>query len=164
MGTSFPGGQVAELKCLNNCSFLSRCGYGIHFGVLTKCPSYPVSHFMKKWINWDDRGEVEKEVCPSPEHVLLFQYFLFKLVSIRNPNTFFKFSCFSVSVVLYDKTVICKILCIQYLPLGHGVSHIVMKSTTGCSISKTVVDFPCSTVMQGDFPPFSIERPPENIV
>lgn len=50
------------------------------------------------------------------------------------------------------------------VPLDQGVSHIVIKSTTGCSISRTVVAFPCNTVIQGDLPPFSIERPPVNIV
>lgn len=40
----------------------------------------------------------------------------------------------------------------------------VMKSTTGCSISSTVVDLPWSTVMHGDFPSRSVDKPPENIV
>lgn len=51
------------------------------------------------------------------------------------------------------------------LPLDQGLSQMVMKSTTGCSISSTVADLPwCSTVMHGDFPSRSVDRPPENIV
>lgn len=52
----------------------------------------------------------------------------------------------------------------SHVPLSHGLSQIVTKSTTGCSISRTVVCFPCKTVMHGDFPPLSIDKPPENIV
>lgn len=53
---------------------------------------------------------------------------------------------------------------ICHLPLAQGLSQIVTKSTTGCSISRTVVSFPCITVMHGDLPPRSIDSPPENIV
>lgn len=49
-------------------------------------------------------------------------------------------------------------------PLDQGLSHMVIKSTTGCSISSTVVDLPWSTVIHGDFPSRSIDKPPENIV
>lgn len=49
-------------------------------------------------------------------------------------------------------------------PLGHGVSQMVIKSITGCSISSTVVDLPCITVMHGDLPSRSIDSPPEKIV
>lgn len=52
----------------------------------------------------------------------------------------------------------------EYSPLDQGLSHMVMKSTTGCSISRTVVDRPWSTVIHGDFPSRSIDKPPENIV
>lgn len=40
----------------------------------------------------------------------------------------------------------------------------VMKSTTGCSISRTVVERPWSTVIHCDLPSRSVDKPPENIV
>lgn len=49
------------------------------------------------------------------------------------------------------------------VPLAHGLSHSVIKSTTLCSISSTVVVFPCITVMLGVLPVVSCANPPENI-
>lgn len=55
-------------------------------------------------------------------------------------------------------------MAIGYSPLAQGLSQMVTKSTTACSISRTVVSLPCITVMHGDLPPRSMDSPPENIV
>lgn len=47
------------------------------------------------------------------------------------------------------------------LLLGHGFSQSVRKSTTGCSISRTVVVLPCMMVMLGVWEAFSMGNPPE---
>lgn len=49
------------------------------------------------------------------------------------------------------------------LPAVCGVSQSVTKSTTLCSISSTVVDFPFRTVMLCVRPALSVGSPPENI-
>lgn len=68
-----------------------------------------------------------------------------------------------VTVAQCDTNMPC-VWNIKYSPLDQGLSHMVMKSTTGCSISRTVVDLPWSTVIHGDFPSRSTDKPPENIV
>lgn len=50
------------------------------------------------------------------------------------------------------------------IPLVHGFSQSVMKSTTICSISKTVVVFPWITVMLEALLMVSCARPPENMI
>ena len=51
----------------------------------------------------------------------------------------------------------------QDRPWFHGVEQIVTKSTTGCSISSTVVLLPRITVIVGVCPDFSYTIPPLNI-
>lgn len=53
---------------------------------------------------------------------------------------------------------------IKVIPAFHGLSHNVIKSTTLCSISRTVIVFPFITVILGVLPALSKGRPPENII